>query len=174
MPNMNKIWMICNMIMALFLLVSSLISFSNYAPTVFKALFFIALEIIIILIPFIRIFDPYFQFLTFQVTSPILICIIACFYIDSLSQFCGNGWQTCYGSITGYAIIIICIVEIIMRRDEVNDVLNQTGMRTSKSEPQVQTIDPEVGGLELSQQQEQESVEEVQEQKIEPGQFVEF
>ncbi|KAH0569617.1 hypothetical protein SS50377_28573 [Spironucleus salmonicida] len=61
-----------------------------------------------------------------------------------------------------------------MRRDEVNDVLNQTGMRTSKSEPQVQTIDPEVGGLELSQQQEQESVEEVQEQKIEPGQFVEF
>ncbi|KAH0569611.1 Transmembrane domain-containing protein [Spironucleus salmonicida] len=132
MVQIDMLWLIVNLVMAILLAVLTLSYFNNSVSAVCRSLFLLTLEIVICLIPWVTPLTPYFQGLTSGVGAPILLMVLACFYFGSLSNFCGAGWQGCYGSVIGCVVFVVCIVELVFKKDQALAVGQAAGQKGKK------------------------------------------
>ncbi|KAH0569575.1 Transmembrane domain-containing protein [Spironucleus salmonicida] len=127
MPDMNMIWLVINLVSAVLLAVSTINAFLfATASAVFTSLLFLFAEILICIIPWTAALLPYFGFLKSGVGAPLLLIIIACFYIYNIQNFCSR-WDFCYGQIVGIIVVAAMVVELVFKKDELSAEMQKAG-----------------------------------------------
>ncbi|KAH0575148.1 Transmembrane domain-containing protein [Spironucleus salmonicida] len=121
------IWTIVNMVLAILLSICSIFKLNSDAANDFKHIFLILLDIIIMLIPLVTKIHPYFLFLVNGICCAFLLMIIALLEFSSLSGFCTNAIAvpiSCYSDVITTVVWIVCIIQIFLRKSEVQTVVN--------------------------------------------------